>query len=421
MKKSAIILLIFFTFLFLAFNKHSKDDYRSYRSVLWADASGYYIYNPIWFIYGNDWRNLPDSINFKTGAGFSFNEKTGRIITKYTSGVAILQTPFFLVAHVLSGPLGFPSDGFSPIYHGGIMIAGAFYGLLGLVFSFLFLKKYFFEQTSIITIIIFFLSTNLYYYTLDASGFLHVYSFFLISVVAFLTSHIKERPELKYILPLFIALALAVLIRPTNIIFVFFVLFFGNPSGIKERFSFFKKQIKLFAISFAASLIVFIPQLIYWDQSFNSPIVYSYGEEGFTFLFAPKLLLVWFSTNNGLFAYAPILFVSVIGMILALRKKNMNGILITLLFLLSSYIFSSWWNYWFGCAMGARSFVEYYPLLMFPFAYATSQIKNKTTMVFLFVFCSACIWINMNIIYYYDGCFYGGEWDWNTYFKLITD
>ena len=164
MKKTAIILLLFFTFLFLAFNKHSKDDYRSYRSVLWADASGYYVYNPIWFIYGNSCKKMPIDIVRKTGTGFSFNEQTDRIITKYTSGVAILQAPFFLSAHLLSGFLGFPSDGFSPIYHRAIMIAGAFYGLLGLIFSFLFLKKHFSKKNSLITVIVFFLSTNLYYF-----------------------------------------------------------------------------------------------------------------------------------------------------------------------------------------------------------------------------------------------------------------
>ncbi len=42
-------------------------------------------------------------------------------------------------------------------------------------------------------------------------------------------------------------------------------------------------------------------------------------------------------------------------------------------------------------------------------------------MLLLYVFFAVCFWINMNIIYYYDGCFYGGEWGWEAYFKLITD
>lgn len=421
MKKTGIFLLLFSAFLFLALNKHSKDDYRSYRSVLWADASGYHIYNPLWFIYGNDFRDMPDSINYKTGTGFSFNEESGRVITKYTSGVAILQAPFFLTAHLLSGPLGFPSDGFSPIYHRAIMVAGAFYGLLGLFFSFLFLKKYFFEKISLLTVAVFFLCTNLFYYTLDASGFLHVYSFFLISGITLLTSRIYEKPNFNNFLLLALAFALAVLIRPTNIILIFFILFFGNEFSIQDRILFFRKHIRQILFAGTLSTVVFLPQSVYWWQSFRSPIVYSYGEEGFAFLLSPKLIQVWFSTNNGLFTWAPVLFISVAGMVLSVRNKNNTGVLVTLLFFISSYLFSSWWNYWFGCAMGARSFVEYYPLLMYPFALAVSKIQSKTGTGLLYLFFAACLFINMNIIYYYDGCFYGGEWDWGAYLNLLLD
>lgn len=421
MKKLGIILVLFGIFIFLSFNKHSKDDYRSYHSVLWADASGYHVYNPMWFIYDNDSKNLPDSITQKTGNGFSLNEQSGKIITKYTSGVAILQSPFFLAAHLLAEPMGFPPDGFSPIYHRGIMIAGAFYGSLGLLFSFLFLKRYFSEKTSLITVAAFFLCTNLFYYTLDASGFLHVYAFFLISASALLTSVTFEKPTLKNILLLTFSLALAVLIRPTNIILIPFVILFGSNFKIEERLGFIKKHRKPIAISLLLSGIVFIPQFIYWNQSFGSPLVYSYREEGFPFLLSPRLIPVWFSTNNGLFTWAPVLFISVAGMIFSFWKQNKNGMLIGGIFLVASYIFASWWNYWFGCAMGARSFVEYYPLLMYPFALFISQIKNKTSLALLFVFCAVCLWINMDIIYYYDGCFYGGEWDWGAYLNLLLD
>lgn len=423
MKKIAIGLLLFSMVLFLSFNKHSKDNYQSYHSVIWADAAGYYVYNPIWFIYGNNFQNFPSDIISRTGHGFSFDEKTESVVTKYTSGVAILQLPFFLSAHFLSGMLDFPSDGFSPIYHWAVIIAGAFYGCFGLLFSFLFLKKHFSIVHSLITIAIFFLSTNLFYYTIDASGMLHAYSFFLFSVIAFLTTAIYEQPRFKKIFFLFICLALAVLIRPTNILLVLFVLFFGMSryGGFRDRLFFLKKHWRILIISFIISFAIFIPQIIYWTLSYNSSIVYSYGNESFLYLLSPKLLSVWFSTNNGLITYSPVLIVSIIGLLILIRKKNINGIVITVIFLLASYLFASWWNYWFGCSYGARSFVEYYPLLMFPFAYMISQIKSKINSALLYAFCIACVWINMDMIYYYDGCFYGGEWDWYTYFKLLTD
>lgn len=423
MKKIATGLFLFSLFLFLSFNKHSKDNYKNYHSVIWADAAGYYVYNPIWFICGNNSRDFPPDIISTTGTGFSFDSLTGRVVTKYTSGVAILQMPFFLSAHLLSGMFGFPSDGFSRIYYWAIMIAGCFYGLLGLIFCFLFLHRHFSKFHSLLTVSIFFLATNLYYYSIDASGMLHVYSFFLISLIAYMTSRVAEHPRLKNFVFLFIPLALAVLIRPTNILLVLFVLFFStNQSNIfQRRLIFVKEHFIPMMIAFILSVAIFIPQFIYWKQCFGSPIAYSYGNESFAYLFSPKFLEVWFSPNNGLFIYSPVLILSIVGIIILILKKNKNGVLIGGIFILASYIFSSWWNYWFGCSYGARSFVEYYPLLMFPFAFVISQIKNKFAMTLVYVFCGACIWMNMDMIYYYDGCFYGNDWDWNSYFKLLND
>mgnify|MGYP003337381605 CR=1 FL=1 len=30
-----------------------------------------------------------------------------------------------------------------------------------------------------------------------------------------------------------------------------------------------------------------------------------------------------------------------------------------------------------------------------------------------------CIYINLSIEYYYDGCFYGGTWDFHSFIKLL--
>ncbi len=63
LKPKIFLLLIFPLAIFLSFNKHSKDKINTYHGVLWADAAGYYVYQPIWFIYGNNARNFPDNID----------------------------------------------------------------------------------------------------------------------------------------------------------------------------------------------------------------------------------------------------------------------------------------------------------------------------------------------------------------------
>ena len=64
---------------------------------------GYYVYLPATFIYGGFTKEAVRDTNYiRPWPG------TDKIYTKYTSGVAVLEAPFFALAHLLSSPLGYP-------------------------------------------------------------------------------------------------------------------------------------------------------------------------------------------------------------------------------------------------------------------------------------------------------------------------
>ncbi len=420
-KPKVFFTLLFFLCLFLTFNKHSKDKANSYHEVIWSDAAGYYVYNPIWFIYGNDAAAFPDSVITQTGNGFHFTGN--KVITKYPSGVAILQSPFFLVSHFLAEPLGFEADGFSRIYSMGLFIAGIFYCCLGLYLLSKFLSGRFSPFISIAAPLLFLAGTNLFYYSIDAPGMSHVYSFFLFSVIVYLTPAITSKGHLKHYLPFLICIILAVLTRPTNIMIILFPLLYAinKRSELVKRVKLFMNNKILILAALFLSLLITVPQLLYWYNTTGSFITYSYGDEGFSFLTAPKILEVWFSTNNGLFTYSPLLLLSIVGMVLMMLNKNREGYLYAGMFLIISYIFGSWWCWWFGCSFGARSFIEFYAILIIPFCYLMERsIKNKASRILLVVAIAFCCYLNMDMEYYYDGCFYGGTWDLTTYLKLLN-
>jgi hypothetical protein len=93
MKISFLTFILGF-FIFLSLNRHSKSGIQNYHSEIWADKAGYYIYLPAFFIYNFQVDGLPAEIDKKTGNGFIVRD--GKIITKYTYGVALLQAPFFI-------------------------------------------------------------------------------------------------------------------------------------------------------------------------------------------------------------------------------------------------------------------------------------------------------------------------------------
>lgn len=423
LKPKIFLILLLPLCLFLTFNKHSKDKANSYHGVIWSDAAGYYVYNPIWFIYGNDASAFPDSIETQTGNGFSLNFQTNKVITKYPSGVAILQTPFFLTAHLLAEPLGYKADGFSRIYSFGLFFAGIIYCCLGLFFLSTFLSQFFSPTISIAAPLLFLAGTNLFYYTIDAPGMSHVYSFFLFSLIIYLSPVITSQPTPKYYLLFFACLFLVALTRPTNVLIGLFPLFFhlNNKKEIIDRLKFMLKQKVALLFSILLALVFLLPQLLYWKSTTGNFLSYSYGNEGFDFLTNPKLLEVWFSANNGLFSYSPMILLSIIGIVLLIKNKKLSGYFYAGLFLFISYIFASWWCWWFGCSFGARSFVEYYAVLIIPFCYLLEKLMiNKVSRIAILVIIGFCCYLNLDMEYYYDGCFYGETWDFASYFKLLN-
>ena len=174
-----VLILLLGIMIFLTLNRHSKSGYYNYHSEIWADKAGYYVYLPATFKYAFNPDEFPDSMDVRTGYGFSLDLKDHKIRTKYTCGVALMQIPFYFLADVLTTPLHQKADGFSPVYHRAVNVAAVFYLLAGILFLYLFLRNYFKISVTVLVLASLVLGTNLYYYAIDETGMSHVYSFAL--------------------------------------------------------------------------------------------------------------------------------------------------------------------------------------------------------------------------------------------------
>jgi len=84
--------------------------------------------------------------------------------------------------------------------------------------------------------------------------------------------------------------------------------------------------------------------------------------------YRPKIPDVLFDVQNGLFLYSPLVLLMIVGIFLGLRKKNFQAPATLIIFSIATYMFASWWAWWFGGAFGPCCYVEYYALLAFPLA-----------------------------------------------------
>ena len=432
MKKSHVtgnwfFYLLFCTSLVLTWFFHKDATRFSDRTELWSDRAGYYIYLPATFIFHFDTRQMPADLDSRTGGGFGIDTLHHKLDTKYTYGVALMESPFFLIAGLVSHITGYDDEkGFSMLYMRMMCLAAVVWLILGIWFLKKFLDFYFRPAVGFFVITMIFLGTNLFYYSLIDGMMSHVYSFFLFAFYLYVLKKFQATRRYRYFIILCLSLALAVLIRPTNILLgsIFFFWDTDAPAEWLKRIKQFMKP-SFFLCFLAILFILFLPQMIYWKYLSGSWLHFSYRDEGFTNWRNPEITAVLFSPLNGLFTYTPLVFIFITGIFMMIFRKTQNGWLIATLFVLVTIICASWKMWYFGCSFGQRSFIEYYTILAVPFGYFTTKVYNMSRfpakaillfMVFLFVYFNLRVTISG---YRFERCYYGSTWDWDHYLRSI--
>lgn len=375
------------------------------KIILGSDPEGYYQYLPHFFL--RDWQHfehLPWAIPYSEG----------KTISVFTCGVAILWSPFFVLAHFISVFFNLDADGYGNVYYGFVLIAALFYVYLGLVFLYKLVTEEFGKMISLKTVALVFLGTNVFYYTMIlGAGMSHAYSFALISAYVYFVHLYFKSPSNKNALFMAIPFALAVLIRPTNIISGLYFFFFGikNMETMSFRLKFWTKNMKTISIVAIAGLVIAIPQMLYWYKVSGKPIVYSYGDYGFPYLASPKIGIVLFGKYNGWFLYTPLVLFALLGLFATLRKGLYNNIAVLFIFVLAIYLNASWWAPTFSAACGQRAMIDFLPFLVLPLAWFIKQVSGQSTYLrMLFTLAIAFIlFYNIQFAFRYDPC----QW-WDT-------
>ncbi|MBP7496812.1 MAG: hypothetical protein KA792_04025 [Bacteroidales bacterium] len=417
--------LLFILLLYFTMQRHSKTGYFNYRSEIWADKAGYYVYLPALLIYNFDANKFPKDMDDRTGNGFNLDESNNKIRTKYTCGVALLQLPFFAAAHLYAKVSRYEADAYSPPYHKAMNVGAVFYLVLGLYLLFKILSKYFSAALSFFTTITLLAGTNLLYYGIDETLMSHVFSFSVFCILIYLNDRLASDnfKNIKLFAMISLFVAISVLLRPTNIIIVLVILFWDiyNIKRLKQKLVALL-NVRYLLILAGAFIVILLPQALYWYYLSGKFIFYSYGNEGFSNWNAPKFAEVWFSPNNGLFLYSPFLLLVIIAIIFMLFKRMKNSVLLALLFIFISYLCGSWHNWYFGCSYGQRSFVDFYGFFVFPLAFLGRELGRAALKFVKYIYVAVVlifIYYNVMMIISYKECYFGDTWSWDEYIDTV--
>ena len=342
------------------------------EKVIEWDVKSYYAYLPAFFI------EKDMSLEFMKKDPEKYwkwiwpvETATGKKCIVTTMGLSMLYSPFFLIAHGVASVTDYSSDGYSEPYAFALHFSAMFYVLFGLFFLRKFLLKYFRQPTVLITLIVVFIGTNLFYYTAYIAAMSHSYNFALISIFLYFTDKWYEKPGYKRTIIIGIVFGLITLIRPTNIVVLLVFIFFGvfKPSEIKERIALLLRNYKKILVMLLFYLLIWIPQFAYWKYVSGKFFYFSYGDLGASFYWKnPQLFDILLSYRKGWWVYTPVMFIAVLGVFLLLKQHRDKFLAVSLFLIVNIYVQASWWCWWFGGSFGLRAFVDSYGILAIPLA-----------------------------------------------------
>ncbi len=352
-----------------------------------SDGFSYYVYLPSWFLYGD--ASLDAVARDCCGGEFDPVTAiirwpdTGRWVNAHPIGVAILQTPFFLIGHGLTKWSNLSPDGFTFYYQHAAGLSGVWWTLAGLFVLWRVLARRFSDGVTAATLAALLFGTGLYHYATYDSSYSHAYSFFLLAAFLWLAdwwhedrspAMNSERPEprrqsrLPSIL-LGLVAGLIVLTRHTNAIFLLVFPLYGVTGWATLRAGIAQLAVRWrdLAVMVVAGSIVLAPQLAIYYEATGRVFVSSYGSLSFHFD-SPQLWGVLLSVQKGLFFWSPLLLAALAGLALGDRRALpfLAGTVVVLV--IDTYLIASWWDWQFGASYGHRGFIDVLPLVAFGLA-----------------------------------------------------
>ena len=346
-------------------------------SILSWDVFGYYLYLPATFIYHDlaisdfTWlQQILDTYHPTNGFYQAYMGPAGEYVMKYPMGLAIIYAPFFFVAHLFSGILGFSSDGFSLPYQFSVAMGCLIYTLIGLWFLRNILLTYFTEGVTAMTMVLIVLGTNYFELTTYDGALVHNALFTIYTLIIWLTIRWHETPKWRYAIILGFFVGLSALIRPTEIISALIPLLWGffNKETLLKKWKLVTTHWSQVTMMIVMVFLVGSVQLIYWKIHAGTWLYYSYESNEKLQWIAPYIWQVMFSFKKGWLIYTPIMIVALIGFYQLGAKWKSIFYAVFIFTVLNILIVSSWPTWWYGGSFGQRAMMQSYAVLAFPLA-----------------------------------------------------
>lgn len=287
---------------------------------------------------------------------------TGLRPNKYGVGVSLLASPFYAVARVVDrarGAVGAEAEeGWTVVDRAALALASIAWGFTGLVLAHRLALRVAGPAAAGWAVSLLAAGTNVLYYFVREPFLSHLDSFFALALATWLTERAWRRGGgVDAWLAAGAAAGLAATVRLTGILFLAVPLvLLGTDAKREGRWR--RDRLAGLAVGWALGMA---PQLLAWRIVYGAWWADAYEGEGFTHLFAPKLLAVLLSSRHGLLAWSPLLVLALAGVPELLRRTPVWGRALLVWAALLWWANASWEQWWLGHSFGHRGFICLFP------------------------------------------------------------
>lgn len=346
---------------------------------------------------------------------------TGMAANLFSIGPAVLWSPVFLVTHLVASALGQTGNGYAFWYEAPILFLSITYGFVGMLLLYRIVAGMFSPLAAFVSVLGIWLATNVVYYMGVSPSASHVLSFFTASLFVYLwwrkspqplsavgsnaiASKVSARTRGDWFV-WGLSAGLMALVRWQDVLIAVLALMEWTAQAWASRKSENRWAVWLAllvnGLLFCVGLVLaFVPQMVAWQVLYGSPLTAPQGEGFFQFLH-PEMLNVWFSTKRGLFSWAPILLLAVIGFVPLYQKNRLLGAAAIVIFVAESYVNSIVNDWWGGEAFGARRFISLMPFFALGLAGFIDMVRTRVSQTALLVaLATFIVWNNLFLLQY---------------------
>lgn len=406
-KRSLIVVfLICICLLYFHFSLPKYVYFNFTKEMDW-DILSYYLYLPLTFLHNDlgikDYsyvQNLFEQYHFSPTFYQASQAENGNYVMMYTMGLAMLQSPFFLLGHLWANLGGYPTDGFSYPYQFCVSTGMMAYILFGIFILRKILLHFFSDRITARTLLLLILGTNYFREAIDYNLGPHGILFTLYCLVIYYTIKWHEEQKIKYIFVLGFAMGFLILSRPTELICVLIPLFWdvSNKQALFDKVALIKKNWRQVLLLFSCVILVGIPQMIYWKILTDSWIYNSYWNQQTFDITESHLTNILFSFRKGWFVYTPIIVFAFAGFFF-LSNEILKRSRLAIFFFIAVNLFlishvPIWWN---AGSFGQRFMVQSYAILVIPFGAFIQFVSTKKMFVKIFFAPLFMLMVSLNL------------------------